>query len=155
MDPVALFAAVGFLGGLVIACCFALLRRRLQARASPDVFRAGGLSTDVINIANIPVARYRRARPGGHGARRRVERPEDRPVGGDWTGPGRRAGGHPDRPAPAARPDALERPPRRGDRGAGDRREPSLHRRRAGSELDLTLRPRVGSDLPTAAPHIV
>jgi len=56
MDPVALFVAAGFLGGLVIACGFALLRRRLQSRASADVFRVGRLSTDVINMANIRVA---------------------------------------------------------------------------------------------------
>jgi hypothetical protein len=153
MDPVALFAAVGFLGGLVIACCFALLRRRLQARASPDIFRAGRLSTDVINMANIRVAGI-----GGLGlvamaltVALNVPRIGQSVAIGlvlgvvlavtliilrQRRGPMPSSGRHSGATAVLAiddRPSTVDEP----DQNSSD------------------VRPRVGSDLPTAAPHIV
>ena len=57
MNPVTLFIASGFLGGLVLAMLVVLSNRR-ERRSSPVIipYRPERMSTDVINMASIKVA---------------------------------------------------------------------------------------------------
>jgi hypothetical protein len=55
MDPVALFQALGFLGGVLVVVFLMRLKGGQQTGPPADPFRAR-LSSDVINIARTPVA---------------------------------------------------------------------------------------------------
>lgn len=56
MDPVTLFLAAGFVGGVGTALVLVWLKPRPTPRSVPDAFASEPISTDVINMARIRVA---------------------------------------------------------------------------------------------------